>query len=77
MRAILVLLALVCLALAAALYAGFVNLEQTRAGSVQVQTPAFQADVGRVSVGTENKTVTVPKLQVERADDAAGNGQGR
>ena len=76
MRAILVLLALACLVLAAALYLGFVNLEQTRAGAVQVQTPAFQADVGHVSVGTENKTVTVPKLEVERAQ-GAGNSQGR
>lgn len=76
MRAILVLLAVLCLGAAAALYLGFINIEQTRAGSVQVQTPKFQADVGRVSVGTENTTVTVPKLEVERAD-GAGNAQVR
>ena len=77
MRAILVLLALVCLLAAAALYLGFISFEQTRAGSVQVQTPKFEADVGRVSVGTENATVTVPKLEVERADRAPDNAQAR
>lgn len=76
MRAVLVILALVCLAAAAALYLGFVNVQQTRPGAVQVQTPKFEADVGRVAVGTENKTVVVPKLEVERAG-AAGNTQGR
>ena len=67
MRALLVLLALAALVLAALLYFGLISFEQTRAGSVQVQAPAFQADVGRVAVGKENRTVTVPTLEVQRA----------
>ena len=74
MRAILVLLALVCLVAAAALYLGFVNFEQTR--PAVVQAPAFHADVGRVAVGSETKTVQVPTLEVQRAG-GAGNAQGR
>ena len=72
MRAILVLLALAALLAAALLYLGLISIEQTRPGSVQVQTPRFDADVGRVGVGTENRTVTVPTLEVERA---SGNAQ--
>jgi hypothetical protein len=67
MRAILVLLALAALLCAALLYLGLISFEPTRPGSVQVQTPRFDADVGRVGVGTENRTVTVPTLEVERA----------
>ena len=69
MRAILVILAIVALLAAAALYFGFVSFEQTRPGAVSVQTPRFDADVGRVGVGTENRTVTVPTLEVERPAD--------
>ena len=35
-------------------------------GPAVVQAPRFEADVARVSVGTENKTVAVPTIQVER-----------
>ena len=69
MRALLVILALIALLAAAALYFGFVSFEQTRPGAVSVQTPRFDADVGRVGVGTENRTVTVPTLEVERPAD--------
>ena len=64
MRALLVLLAVAVLALAAALYFGIVSIEQTRPGVVQA--PRFDAEVARVSVGTENKTIAVPTLNVER-----------
>ncbi len=64
MRALLVILALVVLVAAAAMQFGFLSIDQTRAGVVQA--PKFEADVARVSVGTENKTVAVPTLQVER-----------
>jgi hypothetical protein len=73
MRALLVILALAALAVAALLYFGLIDFQQTRAGAVQVQTPRFEADVGRVGLGREDKTVTVPTLEVERA----GNTQGR
>ncbi|MFS0772659.1 hypothetical protein [Sphingomonas sp. 1P08PE] len=64
MRALLVILALVVLVAAAAMHFGFLSIDQTRPGVVQA--PKFEADVARVSVGTENKTVAVPTLQVER-----------
>ncbi|HEU0043081.1 hypothetical protein [Sphingomonas sp.] len=70
MRALLVLLALAALVAAALLYFGLIQIEQTRSGSVQVQAPKFEADVGRVGVGTENRTVTVPTLEVERPANA-------
>lgn len=70
MRALLVILALAALVAAALLYFGLIQFEQTRPGSVQVQTPKFEADVGRVGVGTENRTVTVPTLEVERPANA-------
>ena len=69
MRAILVLLAIAALAAATLMYFGFITFGQVRPGSVQVQTPRFEADVGRVGVGTENRTVTVPRLEVERPAD--------
>ena len=75
MRALLVLLALVVLVAAGGLYLGFFSFEQTRAGSVAVQTPKFNADVGHVSVGTRTETVTVPTVNVERAADAPANAQ--
>ena len=75
MRAILVILALVALLAAGLLYLGFFSVGQTRAGSVSVQTPRFEADVGRVAVGTENRTVTVPTVEVQRASDAPANAQ--
>ena len=69
MRAILVLLGLAVLVIAALLYFGVVRLDQTRAGVVQA--PAFHADVGRVTMGTENKTVAVPTISVEKPGETA------
>ncbi len=64
MRAILVILALVLIAGAAAMQFGLISIDQTR--PAVVQAPRFEADVARVSVGTENKTVAVPTVEVER-----------
>ena len=64
MRALLVLLGLAVLALVAAMQFGIVNIDQTRAGVVQA--PAFKADVAKVRVGTEQKTVTVPTVDVQK-----------
>ncbi len=64
MRALLVILALVLIAGAAAMQFGFISIDQTR--PAVVQAPRFEADVARVSVGTENKTVAVPTVEVER-----------
>ena len=49
MRTLLVLIGLVVLAAAAALYLGLINIDQTRPG--MVQAPAFKADVAKVRVG--------------------------
>jgi hypothetical protein len=46
------------------MYFGIINIDQTRPG--MVQTPKFQADVGKVTLGTENKTVAVPTINVEK-----------
>ena len=64
MRTILALLGIVALIVVALMYFGFINIDQTRQASFQ--PPQFQADVARVSVGTENKTVAVPSVNVEK-----------
>ena len=46
---------------------GMVSIDQTRPGVVQA--PEFKADVGRVELGTTNRTVEVPTLEVEKAGD--------
>ncbi|TPG16629.1 hypothetical protein EAH87_13280 [Sphingomonas koreensis] len=76
MRTLLALLGLVVIIVVALMALGFINIDQTRQGtlpSVQVQAgqaPAFQADVGSVDVGTVNKTVAVPQVQVNKPADA-------
>ena len=71
MRAILTLLALAVLVVAALLYFGVIRLSGTPG---QVVAPTVHADVGRVSVGREEKTVTVPTISVQKADET-GNAQ--
>jgi hypothetical protein len=66
MRAVLVILGLIALAGAAALQFGIVSMNQTRAGVVQ--TPQFEADVARVSVGTEERSVKVPTIDVRKPE---------
>jgi uncharacterized membrane protein (Fun14 family) len=68
MRTLLALLGVIALVVVGLMYFGLINIDQTRAGSIQ--TPQFQADVARVSVGTENKTVAVPSINVERPANA-------
>ena len=69
MRTLLALIGLAALVVVGLMYFGLINIDQTRAGSIQ--TPQFKADVARVSVGTENKTVAVPTVNV----DKPGNSQ--
>ena len=64
MRTLLVLVGLVALVVVGLMYFGLINIDQTRQASFQA--PKFQADVARVSVGTENKTVAVPTVNVEK-----------
>ncbi len=68
MRTILVALGLVALILAGLMVTGMVSIDQTR--PAVVQAPEFKADVGKVELGTTNKTLEVPTLQVEKAEGA-------
>jgi hypothetical protein len=64
MRAILTLLALAVIVVAALLYFGVISLSATPG---VVQAPTVHAAVGSVSVGQEQKTVTVPTIHVQKA----------
>jgi uncharacterized membrane protein (Fun14 family) len=68
MRTILVLVAIAVLALVVLMSLGMISIDQTR--PAVVQAPEFKADVGRIEMGTTNRTVEVPTLQVEKADGA-------
>ena len=68
MRTLLALLGVIALIVVALMYFGFINIDQTR--PALVQAPQFKADVARVSVGTEKKTVEVPTVNVERPGNA-------
>ena len=80
MRALIVILIVVILAILALVGSGFVRLSQTReAKAPQVsattngvtakggQAPAFDVETGSVKVGTKEAKVKVPALVVEKA----------
>ena len=73
MRALLVILALVAVVAAILLYTGYVRLPVEREGSISVTTPRVGVETGRVTVGTEQRTVTTPTINVERAREAPAN----
>ena len=73
MRIVLVLLGIVLLVVAALMYFGMISIDQTRPGVVQA--PQFHADVGKVTLGTEQKTVAVPTINVERPANSAAAAQ--
>jgi hypothetical protein len=67
MRAIVTILAIIVVIAIIAVATGFVNLRGTAGSlpSVKVeggQAPTVQANVGSIDIGTENKTVAVPKV---------------
>ena len=64
MRALLTLLGLVILVGVVLLYFGIISIDQTRSGVVQA--PQFHADVAKVTLGTKNKTVEVPTIDVRK-----------
>lgn len=68
MRTLLALLGIIALIVVALMHFGLINIDQTR--SAVVQAPQFKADVARVSVGTEDKTVSVPTVRVEKPGNA-------
>lgn len=75
MRAILVLVGLAAIVLVILLATGMVSITQTGTASLpQVKVeggkaPEFKADVGSIDVTTVNKTVEVPAVRVEKADE--------
>lgn len=72
MRAIFVLLGLAVVVLIILLATGMISLDGGRLPKVAVEGgQAPKVDVGRIDVGTVNKTVAVPKIDVQRADNAA------
>jgi len=74
MRALLVLVGIAALVVLAAMALGFVKFDQTQTAALPRleggQAPKFEADVGRVNVGTENKTVEVPTIDVQKPGEA-------
>ena len=68
MRTLLSLVGIVALVVVGLMYFGIINIDQTRPGAIQ--TPKFQADVATVTMGTENKTVAVPTISVQKPGDA-------
>jgi len=68
MRTLLALLGIIALIVVALMQFGLVSIDQT--SPAVVQAPQFKADVARVSVGTENKTVAVPTVNVEKPANA-------
>ena len=73
MRSLLALLGIAVLVVAGLIYFGIIRIDQTQRGVVQA--PRFQADVARVSVGTENKTVAVPTIDVQKPGETPAPAQ--
>ena len=75
MRALLVLVGIAALVILAGMATGFINIDQTQTAQLPRleggQAPEFKADVGRIGVGTENTTIAVPTLEVQKAGDPA------
>ena len=81
MRAVIFVIILAIVVLIAGIATGFLDINQIRgARAPQVsttgngvtarggQTPAFQVETGSVKVGTQQKTVNVPRLEVQRRE---------
>jgi hypothetical protein len=81
MRAVIFILIIIVLVVIAGIATGFLDINQIRgAKTPQIaasgngvtarggQAPAFDVETGSVKVGTQQKTVTVPTLRVQRPD---------
>ena len=82
MRAVLFVVIILVLVIIAGIATGFLNINQTRDAQAPAisttgkgvtakggQTPAFEVETGSVKVGSQQKTVSVPKLEVQRPDE--------
>ena len=73
MRAIITILAILVIVAIVAVATGFVNLHGNGGSlpTVAVQggaLPQVQANVGTIDLGTQNKTVEVPKVSVDKKE---------
>ena len=70
MRTLLVLVGIAALVVLAGLMTGFIKLDQTQTAQLPRieggQAPKFEASVAKVDVGTVNKTVEVPNVDVQK-----------
>lgn len=75
MRGLLILVGIAALVILAGMATGFINIDQTRTAQLPTiqggQAPEFKADVGSIDLGTENKTIAVPKIEVQKPGDPA------
>ena len=71
MRALLVLVGLAAIVLVVLMSLGMVSIGGGTLPTVSVQGgTAPNVDVGRIEVGTVNKTIAVPSIDVQKADNA-------
>jgi hypothetical protein len=74
---LLVLVGVAALVLLAAMALGFVRFDQTQVAQLPRleggQAPKFNADVGKINVGLENKTVAVPDISVQKPGETPKN----
>jgi hypothetical protein len=86
MRAFILILVLIILAVIALIASGFLDINQIRGAKAPQlsathngvtakggQAPAFDVQTGSVKVGTKETTVRVPALEVDRPGAAAAN----
>jgi hypothetical protein len=72
MRTLLALLGLAVVVLIVLMSLGMVSLSGGSLPSVAVEPgTAPKVDVGRIAVSTENKTVEMPIIKIEKADNTA------
>ena len=82
MRAVLFIIIIALIVVLAGIATGFVDINQIRGAKAPHiaathngvtakggQAPAFEVETGSVKVGTQQKTVNVPKLEVEKPAD--------
>jgi len=70
MRTLLALLGVAALVVLGLMMTGYLKIGQTQTAQLPRleggQAPKFEASVAKVEVGTENKTVEVPKVDVQK-----------
>lgn len=75
MRALLVLVGIVALVILAGMATGFINIDQTQTAQLPRleggKAPEFKADVGSIDLGTENRTIAVPRIEVQKPGEPA------